>query len=86
MGGVGVGERREGEKEPVCTKWEGTSGEAAGAECGLGVAGVTLGSCRQGLWLWQRLCPEFCGGHGGRASRGDLVNCEQRAGRGQRGS
>jgi len=52
----------------------------------VGVVGMTLGSCRQGLWLWQRPCPEFCGGRGGRARRGDLVNCEERAGRGQRGS
>lgn len=49
----------------MCTKWEGTSGEAAEAECGWGVAGMTLGSCRQGLWLWRRPCPEFCEAHGG---------------------
>ena len=56
-------------KVTVCAKREGTSEEATAAAWGW-AGGVTMGSGRQGLWLWHRPQPQGHGGHGGRARRG----------------
>ena len=83
---LGGGYRSPGkERRSWCVQSGRDLGGSVWSRVWVGVAGVTLGSCRQGLWLWQRPCPEFRGGRGDRASRGDLVSCGQRAGRGHRG-